>query len=278
MREDAAAADAHPGAADADPGTAGAGTAHAGAADLNSARASSRSSGRLRGPDAGNATGLDPGNAPGPDDRSTDPDESVAESDTGDDAADDAMDDAESDTGDDAPRPAGIPVGEVVDLTPPKEVARAALNRAKAAARAKGLHPGKAPRRILADPPSSGARPGGRDPQLFADVVSRLLRERGWTADVSVGGVVGRWREVVGDQVADHCTPETFEDHVLVVRADSTAWATQVRLLVPRLLQRLAQEVGEGVVETVTVLGPAGPSFRRGPRSVRGPGPGDTWG
>lgn len=177
------------------------------------------------------------------------------------------------------PRATGVPVGDVVELTPPAEVARQALNRAKAAARAKGLRPGQEPRRrILADPPTSGARPGGRDPQLLGDVVAHLLRERDWVADVSVGGVVGRWREVVGDQVADHCEPETFEDKVLVVRADSTAWATQVRLLAPQLLERLAHEVGEGVVETVTVLGPAGPSFRRGKKSVRGPGPRDTWG
>ncbi|MBD5784643.1 DUF721 domain-containing protein [Cellulosimicrobium terreum] len=189
--------------------------------------------------------------------------------------------DADPDEGVDerVPRPPGLPVGHIVDLTPPAEVARQALNRAKAAARAKGLRPGQeARRRILADPPSSGARPGGRDPQLFADVLSRLLHERNWVADVSVGGVIGRWRQVVGDQVADHCEPETFEDKVLVVRADSTAWATQVRLLVPQLLRRLADEVGEGVVETVTVLGPAGPSFRKGKYSVRGPGPRDTWG
>ncbi|WP_321575340.1 DUF721 domain-containing protein [Oerskovia douganii] len=176
-------------------------------------------------------------------------------------------------------RPAGLPVGEVVDLTPPAQVAREALNRARAAARAKGIRPGQPSRRVLADPPpSSGARPGGRDPQTFGAVVQRLLHERGWVQDVSVGGVIGRWREVVGDQVADHCEPETFEDKVLVVRADSTAWATQVRLLTPRLLERLAQEVGEGVVETVTVLGPTGPSFRRGPKSVRGRGPRDTYG
>src|SRR5690606_17402174 len=111
-----------------------------------------------------------------------------------------------------------------------------------------------------------------------SDVVARLLRDKGWHEEVSVGGVIGRWREVVGDQVADHCTPETFEDKVLVVRADSTAWATQVRLLVPTLMRRLDEEVGEGVVERVSVLGPAGPSFRRGRRPVRGPGPGDTFG
>jgi len=127
-------------------------------------------------------------------------------------------------------RPAGLPVGEVVDLTPPAQVAREALNRARAAARAKGIRPGQPSRRVLADPPpSTGARPGGRDPQTFGAVVQRLLHERGWVQDVSVGGVIGRWREVVGDQVADHCEPETFEDKVLVVRADSTAWPPPVR-------------------------------------------------
>jgi predicted nucleic acid-binding Zn ribbon protein len=171
------------------------------------------------------------------------------------------------------------PVGDRVDLTPAAEVAREALNRAKAAARARGLRPGSPARRSpLAEPRSSGKGSGARDPQLVSDVIASLLRDKGWVSDVSVGGVIGRWREVVGDHVADHCIPETFEEKVLVVRADSTAWATQVRLLVPALLSRLTEELGEGVVEQVTVLGPAGPGFGRGRRSVRGPGPRDTWG
>jgi predicted nucleic acid-binding Zn ribbon protein len=70
----------------------------------------------------------------------------------------------------------------------------------------------------------------------------------------------------------------TFRDGVQDVRADSTAWATQVRLLVPTLLRRLAEELGEGVVEQVQVRGPAAPSWRKGPRSVRGQGPRDTYG
>lgn len=164
-------------------------------------------------------------------------------------------------------------------ITPPEEVARAALNRAKAAARAKGLRPGSPVRRSpLAEPRKEAQGPNARDPQLLGSVVGRLLREKGWTQDVSVGGVVGRWRDVVGDDVAEHCTPVTFEDRVLVVRADSTAWATQLRMLVPDLLRRMAEEIGEGVVEEVSVLGPVGPGFRRGPRSVRGPGPRDTFG
>lgn len=175
--------------------------------------------------------------------------------------------------------PEGTPVGEVVELAPVADVARAALNRAKAAAQAKGVRPGQpARRRSPLEPPRGSPGKDGRDPRLVGDVFASLLRDRGWVRDVSVGGVIGRWREVVGEDIADHCRPETFENGVLVVRADSTAWAANLKLLASTLLGRLADEVGEGVVTEVKVLGPAGPSFTRGLRSVRGRGPRDTYG
>jgi predicted nucleic acid-binding Zn ribbon protein len=170
------------------------------------------------------------------------------------------------------------PISEIVDLTPPGDVAREALNRARAAAKAKGLFPGAQRRRILSEPPRSGPGRDGRDPKLFAETLAALLQQRGWVQEVSVGGVIGRWREVVGDDIADHCTPETFENNVLVVRASSTAWATQIRLLVPQLLGVMEREVGQDVVQTITVLGPTGPGFGKGFRSVPGRGVRDTYG
>lgn len=177
-----------------------------------------------------------------------------------------------------------VPPAEALGLTPASEVARAALNRAKAAARARGAEPGRpVPRRASGTGRGTGAagdvRTGdGRDPVLVGDTLSRLAAERGWSEPLSVGGVVGRWREVVGEEIAEHCTPETFEDGLLVVRADSTTWATSLRLLAPRLLARLAEEVGPDVVTEVRVLGPAGPRWAKGKRSVPGRGPRDTYG
>ena len=184
----------------------------------------------------------------------------------------------------DAPRRAADPtrpVAESLGLTPASEVARAALNRAKAAAEQRGLRPGRpgvVARRTAPQDHRSGPGRDGRDPTLLGDTLARLAAERGWTPELSVGGVVGRWREVVGDQVADHCEPETFEDGVLLVRTDSTAWAANLRLLVPQLLLRLEEEVGRDVVREVRVVGPAGPGWVRGPRRVRGRGPRDTYG
>lgn len=124
----------------------------------------------------------------------------------------------------------------------------------------------------------SGPAPDDRDPQAIGDTVERLVAERGWSDDASVGSVIGRWPDVVGEDVAAHCAPERFADGVLVVRADSTTWATQVRLLAPVLQRRLDEEVGAGVVVRLEVLGPGRPSWRKGSLSVPGRGPRDTYG
>jgi predicted nucleic acid-binding Zn ribbon protein len=183
----------------------------------------------------------------------------------------------------DAPPP--DPAGSGGEEGTGPDAVRSALNRARAAARERGAVPGAAPagsrrrRRPRDDGSRSGAGPDARDPQLVGTALSRLVAERGWQEAVAVGGVIGRWDAVVGAEIATHCRPETFEDGVLTVRADSTAWATQVRLLTAGLLRRLAEEVGEGTVTKVVVRGPSGPSWRRGPRVAPGSqGPRDTYG
>ncbi len=112
------------------------------------------------------------------------------------------------------------------------DAADAALQRARAAAREKGLRPGLKPmRRRQIGVQSSGSRQDGRDPLLLGDQMDRLMADRGWKVDVAVGSVMGRWPQIVGQEVAQHCIPVTFEFGVLTVRADSTAWTTQLKLL-----------------------------------------------
>lgn len=177
------------------------------------------------------------------------------------------------------------------------DVARQALAAARAEARRRGLAPGRLPapdprrdpgaegadrsrarwRRPVTEE-RSGAHPDDRDPQLLGPTLDRLVADQGWETDAAVGGVMGRWAEIVGSEVAAHAEPVSWTDGELVVQADSTAWATQIRLLAPTLLARLAAELGAGAVRSVTVHGPSAPSWKKGLRSVRGRGPRDTYG
>lgn len=125
----------------------------------------------------------------------------------------------------------------------------------------------------------SGAHPDERDPQLLESTLDRLVSDRGWDLDLRVHAVFGRWAELVGPQVAEHSTPESFEDGRLVVRTTSTAWATQLKLLAATVVKSLNQELGHGTVVHLEVLGPHGPTWKKGRWSVRdGRGPRDTYG
>lgn len=133
-------------------------------------------------------------------------------------------------------------------------------------------------RRKTTDDQRSGPGPDQRDPQRVGDVVQQLSQEQQWVTPLSIGAIVTQWPTIVGDDVAAHVTPQAFRADELVVQADSTAWATQMRLLTATVLRRLDEELGVGVVTKVKVLGPRSPSWKRGQRSVPGRGPHDTYG
>ncbi|MDL5154845.1 DciA family protein [Actinomycetospora sp. Odt1-22] len=167
------------------------------------------------------------------------------------------------------------------------DIARAALEAARARQAERGLTRGRPRRTVRRDAGEgtrrrrrgwSGAGADDRDPQTFGRIASRLSTQRGWVPKLANGSVFGRWAELVGPEVAEHATPTALRDGELTVQADSTAWATQLRLLQRQLLGRIAAGLGPGVVTGMRIHGPSAPSWRRGPRHVSGRGPRDTYG
>lgn len=176
--------------------------------------------------------------------------------------------------------------GEVGPNEPPmtgRDLAHAALEAAKAKAKERGTSPGRrrpatgggqSPRRRRWSGPGADAR----DPQPLGRLVSRLMSDRGWNESVTSARVFAQWARLVGEDVAEHAQPIALKDGELTVRASSTAWATQLRLLQGKLLHKIAAGVGNGVVKRMRIQGPTAPSWRKGPRHVPGRGPRDTYG
>src|ERR1700758_2340571 len=165
------------------------------------------------------------------------------------------------------------------------DLVRRTLEEARAAARAQGKDAGRgrvaprAPRRVAGQRRSwSGPGPDTRDPQPLGRAARELAKRRGWSAQVAEGTVLGHWPSVVGQQIAEHATPTTLKEGVLSVTAESTAWATQLRMIPAQLLAKIAAAVGNGVVTSLKITGPAAPSWRKGPRHISGRGPRDTYG
>lgn len=129
------------------------------------------------------------------------------------------------------------------------------------------------------DPVRSGARPDDRDPTLLGAALDNLVESKGWSTDLSLRALLARWPALVGSTNAEHSHPESYADTILTVRAESTVWATSLRTIAPQLVAKLNEQLGDGTVTRIKVLGPQGPSWKKGPLSVRdGRGPRDTYG
>lgn len=167
------------------------------------------------------------------------------------------------------------------------DLVRRTLEEARGAARVQGKETGHglgspAPRAVAGKTFRrrrwTGPGPDSRDPQMLGAATRDLARVRGWSPRVAEGALFGQWPSVVGNQIADHATPTQLHDGVLGVSAESTAWATQLRILQKPLLAKIAAAVGDGVVTSLKITGPSAPSWRKGPRHIAGRGPRDTYG
>lgn len=173
---------------------------------------------------------------------------------------------------------------------PPQDAASELFNRFRKAAEERGeIRLRKPPKNTsLQGNPRQAAAPRAkpktntadlRDPKPIGDSLKTLVRTRGWSAPVAVGSVISRWEQLVGEAIAEHCKPERFEDGVVVVICDSTAWATNLKLMKSKLMNVLEGELGKGIVTDIDIRGPQVPNWKRGRYSVRGGrGPRDTYG
>ena len=115
-------------------------------------------------------------------------------------------------------------------------------------------------------------------PTPIGEVLASVADDQGWTRELNVNQLLRRWPALVGPVNAAHCEPESYADQVLTVRAESSTWATSLRSIAPQLVAVLNEQLGQGTVARVVVVGPEAPSWKKGRRSVPGRGPRDTYG
>ncbi|MPZ72870.1 MAG: DUF721 domain-containing protein [Nitriliruptorales bacterium] len=100
---------------------------------------------------------------------------------------------------------------------------------------------------------SEEATPNPSPPPPVGDLVAVLSSARGWAQRLRGARIHSAWPQIAGEELARHVTPVRLAGGVLVVRAASTAWATQVSYLAPQLRDRANAVLGAGEVRSVTV-------------------------
>jgi len=118
----------------------------------------------------------------------------------------------------------------------------------------------------------------GRDPIKAGSGVDDLMKSFRWENQLAEAQLFNAWAEIVGEANAAATQPETLVNGTLTIRCKSTAWATQMRLLQHQILEKIRQAHPGVEITTLKLLGPDAPSWKKGPRSVPGRGPRDTYG
>ena len=133
-------------------------------------------------------------------------------------------------------------------------------------------------KRSLHEPGATTPFGAGRDPKGIAEVMDALTTKLGWDSPLAKSEMLASWNELVGEETAGHSAPLGIEDGVLTVSCDSTAWATQLRLMRSQIITRIVERFPAAGIESIRFDGPGVPSWKKGPRSIPGRGPRDTYG
>jgi predicted nucleic acid-binding Zn ribbon protein len=118
----------------------------------------------------------------------------------------------------------------------------------------------------------------GRDPRGIDDILDGLTNKLGWNSSLAKADLLASWEELAGVETALHSEPVGIEEGILTVRCDSTAWATQLRLMRGQITTSIAVRFPDAGIRSVKFDGPNAPSWKRGTRSIPGRGPRDTYG
>lgn len=147
--------------------------------------------------------------------------------------------------------------------------------------RLRGLEPSaraKRRRRRRTDDDENQPFTAGRDPHGVGELIADLAEQAGWGPQLAREDLVRQWREVAGDETAQHAEPVALGDGTLTVQCDSTAWAKNLHLMRAPILTEIVNRFPDAGVHSIRFVGPDVPSWKWGPRAVPGRGPRDTYG
>ncbi|MGD7002518.1 DciA family protein [Corynebacterium halotolerans] len=153
-------------------------------------------------------------------------------------------------------------------------------NAGEAAAKNEEAAEKRRPARGVGQPTGPDGRRLPRRPNLdnLGAVLGTEIVRRGWRRELAGGWVHSHWDTLVGEKIAQHTKVEMLKDKTLFITCDSTAWATNLRMMQRQILQAIAERVGPDVVAELKIHGPKAQNWYRGQIHVKGRGPRDTFG
>lgn len=99
------------------------------------------------------------------------------------------------------------------------------------------------------------ARKQRRAPVPLREALDGYLSSTGLSRRLAQAGVIPEWPRLVGPQIAAVTAPESVSpDGTLFVRVATSAWMTELQLMMPEIMARINGGRGAGRIRTIRWL------------------------
>ena len=71
------------------------------------------------------------------------------------------------------------------------------------------------------------------------EVISEVFRRGKFGSSAKAAELWGQWKDIAGEDVAQHCFPEKVSDKKLYIKVDSPIWRQQLDLMKEELQERI---------------------------------------
>ena len=88
-----------------------------------------------------------------------------------------------------------------------------------------------------------------RSPEAAKQILRAVLGQYGLDKKLERYEFIFRWREIVGDEIAERTIPEAIQGSVLVVRVESSAWAQELSFQKNIILKRYKAAYKDDVLQ-----------------------------
>ncbi len=78
----------------------------------------------------------------------------------------------------------------------------------------------------------------------LANSFEALLKNKRYESPNEFVSVINLWSNLVGDRMKAHATPVKIDGNELIVYVDHPAWATELKLMNSKVIERLKSELG----------------------------------
>jgi len=85
-------------------------------------------------------------------------------------------------------------------------------------------------------------------------ILNKLLRDLNIEQKVNQSQAIVLWPKIVGKRIAKISTPERISNGVLFVKVSSEIWRTELVFMKYKILHRLNQKLGQGVIKDIRFI------------------------